>query len=88
MMKFDLHILALFSLAALTSHMVTATHTITLKNNCGSGVPVWVDSHPGKVAYVSAGLQVLYLSRHRLKTFNRHRKELSQERLRHILARK
>lgn len=39
--------------AATAVTAVVATHTITLTNNCGSGVPVWVDSTYSPVPYVS-----------------------------------
>lgn len=42
-------------IAVITSfRMVTADHIITLTNNCNDAVPVWVDSAPGSVAYVSS----------------------------------
>lgn len=43
--------MALFSAASAAT--VVMAHTITLTNNCGSGVPVYVDSAYSSVPYVS-----------------------------------
>jgi hypothetical protein len=46
-----LNFLLVFITAATT--FVSADHTFTLTNNCGNGVPVYVDSAYSPVAYVN-----------------------------------
>src|SRR6266436_4552068 len=42
--------------AVAASILASAQHTITLLNNCGYGVPVYVDSSHSPVVYVSFGV--------------------------------